>query len=248
MAYGRYRRRRYSSRSRRALSNRNVYGKTSSKAQARQIATLRNRVNKVYRSCRPEVKVQYNPATSFNFDSQSLTNTYTSWLLPLPVLGTDDAERVGNIIHPLNVQFNLTFEYYNSSNTGYHNSESAGTTMRVIIGQYKSNSYSSAPTISGVLEETGASGSAYTNQAVVPLKTGHSEFSRVYSDRRFTLTSDRNQRIVRINVHPQNFRFSTSNNANYLWIMVISAGLHNDSNFSEFVKGTFSSKLAYTDA
>lgn len=246
MAYGRYRRRRYSSRSRRALSNRNVYGKTSSKAQARQIATLRNRVSRVYKACRPEIKLKYNNATSFTFDSQTLLNTYTAWIPQMPILGSDDNNRIGDKIYVKNIQLNFTFEYYNSSATGYHNSESAGTTMRIIVGKYK-EAKGSVPNIQGVLQETSNTGSAYTNQAVVPLKNEQSVYSKILLDKRFTITTNNNQKIMRLNVRPGTIRFR-DNDANAVWVMVISAGLHNDSNFSEFVKGTFSSKIAFTDA
>ena len=246
MAYGRYRRRRSTSRSRRALSNRNVYGKTSSKAQARQIATLRNRVSRVYKACRPEIKVKYNNAASFTFDSQTLLNTYTSWLPEMPALGTGDNERIGDKIYVKNVQLNFTFEYYNSSTTGYHNSESAGTTMRIIVGKYR-DARKSVPNIDGVLQESSNTGSAYTNQAVVPLKNEQSIYSKILLDKRFTITTNNNQRVFRLNVHPGTIRFRDAD-ANLIWVMVISAGLHNDSNFSEFVEGTFSSKVAFTDA
>ena len=38
------------------LSNKNIYAHKNAMAQATQIAALRNKVNRVYRLCHPEVK------------------------------------------------------------------------------------------------------------------------------------------------------------------------------------------------
>ena len=164
----------------------------------------------------------------------------------MPALGSDDNNRIGDKIYVKNMQLNFTFEYYNSSATGYHNSESAGTTMRIIIGKYK-EAKNSVPNIEGVLEESSNTGSAYTNQAVVPLKTEQTAYSKILLDKRFTITTNNNQKIMRLNIRPGAIRFRDKESTS-VWVMVVSAGLHNDSNFSEFVKGTFSSKIAFTDA
>lgn len=241
-----YRNNRRYNRKARKLSNKYIYLNRSAKSQATQIAALRNKVNRAYNACRPEIKVKYNQATSFTFDSQTLLNTYTAWLPEMPALGSDDSDRIGDKIYVKNIQLNFTFEYYNSSATGYHNSESAGTTMRIIVGKYK-EAKGSVPNIQGVLQESSNTGSAYTNQAVVPLKNEQSIYSKILLDKRFTITTNNNQKIMRLNIRPGTIRFRDTD-ANSVWVMVVSAGLHNDSNFSEFVKGTFSSKIAFTDA
>lgn len=244
--YGYRKNRRYYRRYNNRLSTRRIFGRTSAKSQASQIATLRNRVNKVYKSCKPETKIKYNNATSYTFDSQTLLNTYTSYMLTMPSLGSDNDERIGDKIYIKNAQLNFTFEYYNSSETGYHNSESAGTTVRIIVGKYTTGR-TTTPSISGVLQESGNTGAAYTNQAIVPLKDEQTMYSKILIDRRFTITTNNNQKILRLNIRPGVIRFN-DDEFNGIWVMVVSAGLHNDSNFSEFVKGTFSSKLAFTDA
>lgn len=244
--YGARKNRRYNRKRNNRLSNRRIYSRTSAKSQASQIATLRNRMNKVYKACRPEIKVRYNNATSFTFDSQTLLNTYKAWLVTMPALGSGDNQRIGDKIYVKNIQLNFTFEYYNSSATGYHNSESAGTTMRIIVGKYK-DIKDAVPTIDGVLQESSNTGSAYTNQAVVPLKNEQTAYSKILLDKRFTITTNNNQKIMRLNIRPGTIRFKDID-ANAVWVMVVSAGLHNDNNFSEFVKGTFSNKVAFTDA
>lgn len=246
--YGARKNRRYNKRRNNRLSNRRVFGRTSAKSQASQIATLRNRINYISKANRPETKVFYSGASSFSFDSQSLLNTYKSFLVPLPSQGDADNERIGDFMRVKSLQLNISAEYYNSSNSGYHDTESAGSAYRIIIGQYKQPT-SHTPTISGVLQESSNSGAAYTNQSVCPLITGMSTFCHILFDKSYTISTNKNQVIHKLRVKPHNIRFQTQNNdVNAIWVMIISAGLHNDSNFSEFIKGTYSTKLTYTDA
>ena len=94
-----YRNNRRYNRKARKLSNKYIYLNRSAKSQATQIASLRNKVSRVYNACRPEIKVKYNNATSFTFDSQTLLNTYTSWLPEMPILGSGDDEKYGSKIN-----------------------------------------------------------------------------------------------------------------------------------------------------
>lgn len=248
MAYGYKRYRRYRKSRSNRLSARRVFGKTSAKAQASQINTLRKRINYVSRQCRPEMKVLYNDASSFSFDSQTVMNTYKSFLVPLPSLGSGDNQRVGDFIRIKSLQLNISAEYYNSSDSGYHNTESAGSAYRIIIGQYKQPT-SHVPDISGVLQESSNSGAAYTNQSVCPMITGMTTFCHILFDKSYTISTNKNQVIHKLRVRPRNIRFQTQNSdVNAIWVIILSAGLHHDNNFSEFIKGTYSTKLVYTDA
>lgn len=247
--YGARKNRRYNKRRRSRLSNRRIFGRTSAKSQASQIATLRNRINYISKVNRPEVKVFYGSASSFSFDSQTLLNTYKSFLIPLPSQGDADNQRIGDFMRVKSLQLNISAEYYNSSDSGYHNSESAGSAYRIIVGQYKHSINNTTPNIGGVLQETSNSGAAYTNQSVCPLKTGQTQYSYILFDRSYTISTNKNQVIHKLRIRPHNIKFDSSNgNANHIWVVILSAGLHNDSNFSEFIKGTYSTKLTYTDA
>lgn len=249
MAYGKYRGRRNYRRNRRTLSNRSVYSKTSARSQARQIALLRNRVNSVYKATRPEMKVLNGSIIYKTLDSQTLFNTYWTIGGPNLELGSGDNQRVGDKINVRNVQFTFTAEYYNNSATGYHNSESAGTTMRIIVGQYKTpRAYDVVPLISAVLSQSSNTPPIYTHQAVVPLKNGITEDYYILKDMKFAMTSSNNQRLIKFNVKPRNIRWDANGNYNNFWVMVISAGLHFDTDFSEFVQMTANLKMVYTDA
>ena len=246
--YGKRFRRRYNRYNRRTLSTPAIFSKTGHKSQARQIYALKRRVSAMNKQLRPEIKTNYIQATSWNLSSDQLTNTYKSFVVDMPAQGTADNERTGDMINVKNLQLNFTFEYYNNSQTGYHDSESAGAPVRIIIGQFKTGNISGPPEIAGVLEEYGTTGAAYTNQVISPLRKSQTEFSRILKDMRFTLTTDRNQKVLRINVRPRNYRINANGYTNKIWVMVVSSGLHFDSNFAENIAATFSYKLAYTDA
>ena len=246
--YGKRFRRRYNRYNRRNLSTSAIFGKTGRKSQARQIYALRRRISAMNKQLRPEIKTRYTAATQWNMSSDQLTNTYKSFVVDMPELGTDHDQRIGDYINVKNLQLNFTFEYYNNSNTGYHNSESAGAPVRIIIGQFKTGYTANAPEIQGILEEYGTTGAAYTNQTIAPLRRSQTEFSRILKDTRFVLTSDRNQKVLRINVRPKNYRINYNQASNKIWVFVVSSGLHYDSDFAENISATLSYKLAYTDA
>lgn len=247
----RYYNRRYNKRNSRRykLSTRKIFNNTNAKSQANQIYALKRRINSVYKMNRPEIKVLNGSVISKTLDSQTLLNTYWTIGGPNVEQGPGDGQRVGDKINVKNVQFTFTAEYYNSSQTGYHGGESAGTTMRIIIGQFKTpKAYNVVPTISNVLSSSSNTGAIYTHQALIPLKNGITEDYNILKDMKFTMTSSRNQRLIKLNVKPRSIRWDTDGNYNNIWVMVISAGLHNDTDFSEFVEMTANIKMAYTDA
>nr|BDF97682.1 capsid protein [Cressdnaviricota sp.] len=250
--YGKYNRRRNYRSSRRRLSNRVVFGKTSAKSQAKQIATLRNRINRVYKKTRPEIKNILGAAIKHSFSSGVLSNVWYSGVFPMPVLNSGkDNGMIGNYCKPVSLQLNGTIEYYNNSNTGYHDSESAGCMARVIIVQRKTpEDYTTNHELSEFIPNPSNTGPEYTTMAVKPLRTGITENWNVLCDRRFILTSDKNQKIFRIRVKPRPFRFNNENNNifNYCKFIVIAAGLHYDENFKEYLEFTEYVKMSYTDA
>ena len=96
--YGARRNRRYNKRRNSRLSNRRVFGRTSAKSQASQIATLRNRINKVYKACKPEVKTIVTNSETITYTSESLSSYYRMYPMTAPTLGTGDKDRIGNHI------------------------------------------------------------------------------------------------------------------------------------------------------
>ncbi len=248
--YGTRRNRRYSRRRNSRLSTRRIFSRTSAKSQASQIATLRNRVNKVYKSCKPEIKTIYAPPETITYSSSSVSSYYRIYPLALPTLGTGDNNRTGNKIYVKNCAVYLSMEYFNTSPTGFHDSESAGAQYRVLIGQFRSPVASTiVPSIDSLFENPGGTGAAYTQMALSPLKVGVSAQYSIIKDIRGTITSDRNQKMLKINVHPKlSYLFDVDGKTHNMFCCLIVSGLHYDDNFKEYVKITISDKLVYTDA
>lgn len=96
------------------LSNRNVYGRKSATAQAMQIASLRNRVNKVYKACKPEKKTNVGNVSQFSMDSSVAGNTSISMASISLGCGTTKTNRIGNKVYRRDIYY-ITLEYFNNS-------------------------------------------------------------------------------------------------------------------------------------
>lgn len=234
------------------LSTQSIYSRNSATEQSNQIVALRNRINTIYRMTKPEIKNLLGAAITHKFSSGALSDVWFAGVFPMPVLnsGTDKG-MIGNYCRPISLQLNGTFEYYNSSQTGYHDSESSGCMARVIIVQRKTpEDYTTTHELSEFIPNPSYTGAEYTTMAIKPLQTGITEKWNVLADKRFILTSDSNQRIFRISVKPKPFRFNNEDSKifNYCKFIVIAAGLHYDTNFTEYLEFTEFVKMSYTDA
>lgn len=250
----RYYNRRYNKRNSRRykLSTRKIFSNTNAKSQANQIYSLKRRINSVYKRTKPEIKNLLGAAISHSFTSGALADIWYAGVFPMPTQNSGtDSGMIGNYCKPLSLQLNGTIEYYNSSATGYHNTESAGCMARVIIVQRKTpEDYTTTHPLSEFIPNPAYTGAEYTAMAVKPLQTGITEKWDVLCDKRYILTSDNNQKIFRIRVKPKPFRFNNQDNKifNYCKFIVIAAGLHYDQDFTEHLEFTEFVKMSYTDA
>ena len=176
------------------LSTRRIYGSTSARNQARQISALNKRIAYVQRQCRPEYKLFSGTNESYSFNSGAIGSTYKIVTFNGPLVGTSDSTFIGNKVRSIALNLYFTGEYHNSSQTGYHDSESSGTPFRIVVLQRKQPSNSSVG-IDEILSASAGSGADYTMQAVAPLKRGITENFKVLKDYKFTFTSARNQKI-----------------------------------------------------
>lgn len=118
MAYGRKRStyRRKGRRGNRTLSTRRIFNNKGAKAQAKQIYALRRSVNRVARMCKPEVKLSR--SVTFN-DIIGLNNIYVGATVssskvydcPVPPVGENDYQRIGNSIKLLPMKINFSSQY-----------------------------------------------------------------------------------------------------------------------------------------
>lgn len=239
-----YRRRRYN----KNLTTRNIFSRTKAKQQAKQIYSLRKRVSAISRVLRPEIKTAITKYDGFDLDSVAYSSSYVGYCTPLPTYGDQEAQRTGDIITVKNLTWYLSMEYYNSSDTGYHSTESAGTQIRIIVIQSKDPTTSTIPDLNSILRQSGATGTDYTLRSVSPFIRGFSEIYRVLYDKGFYITSTKNQLALTIHTKPANYRWDTDEHSNNVFLYIIPSGLHADANFTEHIHGAIMAKLAYTDA
>lgn len=245
--YGRTYRKRYSK-----LSKANIYGNRSARSQAGQIAALNRKVNKIAKRDKPEYKIVNTSPYAKSFTSQALSNTYITISQPFPTVNNaSDEGMVGNKVHMIALKMNGYCEYFNSSNTGYHDTESAGCVIRIIAIQFKQSGGTVIP-IDQLLQQAGTVGSNYTALAYSPFKQGITNKCRVLMDYRSIITTTRNQKLLNLRVPLRKYRdlrFDNGTNAwsNNVLFYVIVGGLHYDQNYTETVEFNATLKLVYTD-
>lgn len=242
-------RRRY--RKSRVLSSKNIYSRTSAKSQSVQIAALKRKINKVYRAAKPERKQKVSDPIRNDLSSAANKDVYFTAACMNIESGPLDNQRIGDKIYRKD-KFHLTFEYYNSSNTGYHNSESSGCQVRIICGRWKTpHNVSLVPTPDSLVSGFSTTGAGYTISSVAPLVPTVTEDKIIYSDKLYYMTSSDNQKAIKISTPYYLDRFSIDSGVDmscHSWIVVIGAGLHWDQNFTEVVQFTSIKKTVYTDA
>lgn len=243
-----YRSRRYK-RSRKTLSKRNVYLNRSAKSQAVQIAALNRRVTRITRSIRPEVKVFYGSNKwTFNMDNSEWSRSFVSYMPEYPSVGSSEAQRVGDKIFIKTLSVGIQAEYYNNSTTGYHNGESAGSPMRIIIiktvGPVSSN-FSLNP--NDLLEYSAGAGGDYTFRGISPFKRGVTTQFTVLYDKCVYLTTARNQLQRTIRLRNHTITWTDAGLSDRFIVYLLPCGLHFDLDFEEHIQGSAFVKMAYTD-
>lgn len=251
MAYGRksnYRRYRRGGYKRSALSTRKIFSRTSAKAQANQIYALRKSVSRIKRHLRPEVYTNsIQTVQTKSFSNSAIGDSYWSYHYSWPSNGTGDDAKRGDKIWCKSMQLNFTFEYYNSSDTGYHNSESSGCPVRIIVLKTKQPADYHPPDLSAILVYSNYLGAEYTQRAVSPYVHGITDKYSILYNKVFYMTPEKNQKCMRIFLKPGLIQWETDDTAHQVFVYVIPAGLHSDANFTENILMSFSSRIAYID-
>ena len=238
MSYGKFqRRRRYNKYRNSALSTRRIFNKTSSKAQALQIYKLNRKVNAINRANRPEIKQVLSSPYERTFSSSALSSIYYTWIPAYPQQGVEDNQYIGSTIKCKSLTCYYNFEYYNTSTTGYHDSESAGCSVRMIVFQLKKQSDTtnySGMSITDLFAGASNTGPGYTNLANCPFKPGITERINILSDKRIVLTSTNNTKNLKITCKPKNMKFGPNAPTlhNQIFCMLIASGLHYDENYT----------------
>lgn len=242
----RYYKRRYNKK--KTLSTRKIFSRTSAKSQANQIYALRKKINYVYKRTHPDWKIKVGSAVTSSFTSSALSNVWAYQNMPVISGGYTDDDRTTNYVKVKSFRIFISAEYYNNSTTGYHNSESSGCQCRIIAVQYKAKTSTAASAAIGdIIDGASNTGAQYTLLAVKPLKTDITQTFKVLADRRFTITSDNNQKMFSMSIKPNNFRYDGNGDGNYVRLYFIVAGLHADGDFTEYCHISHQMKVVYSD-
>lgn len=239
---------------RRYTPMRKVYTKTGAKSQARQIAWLNKKVNRIARANRPEVK-QWLPANeTFSFSNSSLgpnSSPYAAVYLKGPDQNLTDGGRQGSLINIKNLSAHFYFEYYNNSTSGYHTSESAGAAIRILAIQRKESDtlYSSSITPGMFIFNYSYSGAGYTGACNAPLVPNITADYRILYDKTRTISINKNQMVWEFNLkNVRNYIYKADTYVNNVMFLILVTGLHADTDFTDYVTGAGSFKIAFTDA
>ncbi|QIR82204.1 capsid protein [Chicken virus mg5_2876] len=253
MAYGRRSRRLYTRRNRRSLSNRYIYGKKGSSAQAKQIAALRNRVSAIAKSCRPETKVTYQEFGNVFNNSSTAANSWGNFIY-LPKAQID-----GNTIQWKSFRLCGNFEYSDTFGTNVAIDHQRTCTMRIIVYQLKSAS-NKTPGIDGILDVT-PTGVGYELNAYKPFKAGAGRTVKILSNRVITLSDQQpiKRFDIKLNKGLINETYLLDNESDLqdvvelptprgaFGVSIVASGLHWDSTYSQQVRANFFVKTAFTD-
>lgn len=213
MAYGRNRRttRRTGRRGRRTLSTRSIFNNKSAKSQAKQIHALRRAVNSVRSQCKPEVKVirSLNNNVGLALDTTAAPGTTNSATLniPLPQIGTDDNNRIGNAIKLVNpkVFVGLQYNERNNSTSSLYSSRlrNHGIQVRLIAVQAKIT-HDSVPQLTDILQSVNFSTQIDSMMMLrEPFKQGITSRFHILLDKRYTVNLDNPTKSFRMNIRPK---------------------------------------------
>ena len=210
-----YKRRNYRRSTRKTLSTRNIYNKKSATAQANQIHALKKRISSINKRLRPEIHTHMlSQVWNKTLTSELAADSYWSGFYQWPTRGTGEAGFIGNKFNMLNMYVYFNFEYYNSSSTGYHDSESSGTPIRVmVIKTRQMESLSNQPTLNDLLVYSSNTGNDYTMRALSPYKDGTNDRFKIMYDKKFYLTTDKNQKLVKVSLGRSRIEFDPDNPA-----------------------------------
>lgn len=250
-------RRRYSRRSKRntRLSNKNIYGRRSSRAQASQIASLRNKVNYISRTMRPEVKIHYREY-SRTFNNSAFNNTNWGDFVHL---SKDDV--VGNYARFKTIKLSGVLEYTDTFDNNVSIDHQRTATIRVIVYQMR-NTYSLGTPVLGDILDISQSGTGYELNAYKPFKAGAGQVVKILSNRVITLSNIQSIKRFTINIRKgmlnQTFLMESESDEDNIssslvyprgsiGIAFVASGLHWDSNYTQQITMNSFLKIAYTD-
>lgn len=231
----------YPRRYRRYLSNRYVYGKTSAKAQAKQIASLRNTVGKLAKLNRKEIR---NLQETYNhtFTNSALSSVYDTFYL-----STNFMEGQWTKLRGLSI--NGILEYGDNYNSYPSTDVTRSGSVRIIV--YQQLQSRASTTGINYLANISNTGTDYELNTTRPLKDGVTAFAKILYDKTYTLSDQQPQKRVNIYIRKLLALHKESDDSvprGSIAIGIITSGLHwTTGGYSEQITTSLVSKQVFTE-
>lgn len=248
--FSRKRRSQFRNYRKRTLGNRNIYGNRSSRAQASQIAAIRNKVNKVYRACKPEKKFVEGSIYEETFSNGSLATNYKCYTATSIDPGTSDSQRIGNRVwRKDSYRFRVCYSNNAANTSGLHSFETPAAQVRVIVGIWKEvGNTQSIPNISDILSSYSSTGEGYRSLAVQPLARGVTERHRIIHDKLYTVSLNNPISTHKLSTPWYDCRYDKDQYHVHSWILFIAGDLDYDTLYEEHMELIGTRKTTFTDA
>lgn len=227
--------------SRKRLSTSRVLTRTSARAQARQIIALRNRINRISRLNRKELR-NFQQTYSKTFTSSAFSSVYDTW-------GMSTSFMSGQWTKLRGFSINGILEYADNREAFPQNNITRSGSIRLVIYQIIQSRVSTVNIDS--LLEIGATGTDYELNTTRPLKNGVTSFVKILYDRTYTLSNQVPQRRVRIYLRKLlNLHKETDDTVpkGTIKVGIVTSGLHWTSDgYIESITASLISKEIYTE-
>ena len=194
----------------RTLSTRRIFNNKGAKAQAAQIYALRKSVNRVRRQCLPEVKEVEGIYDNRLLAESEIPLTPEPWYrldTPLPNLGSDDNQRIGNVVKLLPLKFRMTLQYredYQSQQyPAFAELPQHGIQVRVIAVQSKAVA-TDPPTLTDILQGVNFAGFLNSSAMMVqPFRKGITARYNILYNKVFSVSKDKPQIARTLKFYPK---------------------------------------------
>lgn len=222
----------------------------SSRAQATQIASLRKRINKVYRACKPEMKVAHGDVMDKDFSNSTFASTWTAWTPPVISQGAGDNQRVGNKVYRRDTyKFTLTYSNNAQTSSGLHDGETSMGVIRFIGGIWReTKTDASTPTADQIIHGYGTSASSYNVNFIQPLSDGVTAEHQIYYDKIVKVDLSTPNTVVKIQTPFYLQRYDSAGLSAHSWLLAITGDLDWDTTFNEWIECHGVRKTVFKDA
>lgn len=198
------------SRGKRTLSTYNVLNNKGAKSQAAQILSLRKEIKRVKRQCAPEVKEVEGIYDNRLLADGELPLTPEPWYrldTPLPSVGAEDDQRIGNVIrlYPLKLRMTLQYreDYQSQQYPAFAELPTHGVQVRVIAVQSKAVA-NAPPVLSDIIEGVNFNGFLNSSAMMVqPFKKGITARYNILYNKVFSVSKDRPQIAQTLKIVPK---------------------------------------------